>query len=190
LTEREEDTGIRGDEGEGEPWIELIDRVDSPNFSKLFRNIVLAAGLLHLRESSESALRDLETIVRETDKFSKRITLAKDKHPEVKVLTSIESNLGEFSLQTEGFHKALLASELRGELELLSLSLLLSRSPSHESKARKDNLAKRVTRLARFIKARDERLKETEVRSSDDAPAKEEHRREEHNGASGADTNT
>lgn len=146
--------------------------------------------MLHLRESSESALSDLQTIIRETSKFSERIASAKEKHPEVKVLKSIESNLGEFSLQTEGFHKALLASELRGELELLSLSLFLSRSRSPEGKVLKDNLAKRITKLARHIKLKDKRLKEIELGSSDDALKKDEHKRVEDNGASRASTNT
>ena len=167
-----------GDEKEEEPWIELIDRIDSSDFSKLFRNMVLVAGLLHLRENSESALMDLQTIIKETNKFSQRITSAKEKHPEVKVLKSIESNLEEFSLQTEGFNNALIASELRGELELLSLSLLLSRPPSPESTIRKAKLAKMITRLAHHMKSRNERPKETYLLSLSESLTKDEGNRE------------
>jgi hypothetical protein len=185
LTGDEKDANIiANDEGE-EPWIELLDRIDSSNFSKLFRNMVLTAGLLHLRKSSESALRDLQTIIQETSKFSQRIASATEKHPEVKVLKSIESNLGEFSTQTEGFHKALLASEMRGELELLSLSLLISRSASPGSIVWKAKLAKRITRLARHMKLKDERLKEKYLLSPGESFTKEDGSRERDKGNSG-----
>jgi hypothetical protein len=178
LTGRAENIDLKGSERQEEPWIELIDRVDSSDFSKLFRNLVLVAGLLYLRESSESARIDLQTIIQETSKFSKRIASAREKHPEVKVLESIEGNLGEFSVQTEGFNKALLASELREELELLSLSLLLSRSPSSEGMRRKVSLAKKVTKLARHMKIRDERLEEKDSLSKMQLLMKRESSRE------------
>jgi hypothetical protein len=175
LPERQEEIDNRyGEEEEAEPWIETIDRIDSTDFSRLFRNTVLLAGLLHLRDDSLSALKDLETIIQETESFSRRIASAKEKHPEVDILRSIEKNIGEFSIQTGGFHNALVASELRGELELLSLSLVLSRSPSPESRMWKTNLAKKITRLARHLKLKDDGLKERNPLSSGESPAMEE----------------
>jgi hypothetical protein len=167
---------------EGESWIELIDRIDSSDFSKLFRNMVLVAGLLHLRESSESALADLRTIIRETSKFSQRITRARGKHPEVAVLKSIESNLGEFSSQTDGFQKALIASELRSELELLSLSLVLSRSPSARSMVRKAKLSRRIKKLARYMKSKDKRTSEKYLLSPVEQLTRKEDEQEDRSG--------
>ncbi|WXG44460.1 MAG: hypothetical protein WED04_10565 [Promethearchaeati archaeon SRVP18_Atabeyarchaeia-1] len=165
MSERK-DEDFSGEIEREEPWVDLLDRIDSTNFSRLFRDIVLVAGLLHLREAGECAMKDLQVIIQETESFSKRITFAKQKHPEVDILSSIQSNLGEFSVQTCGFEKALLASELREELELLSLCLLLSRSRRPEGRTRKHNLARRLTKLARRIKIKDDVLREAESRKS------------------------
>jgi hypothetical protein len=174
--------GIAEEDREDLWWEEVLKNIDSSRFSKLFRNIVLITGLLRLREGGEAALDDLETIMKETGKFSKRIGSARNRHPEVKILQQLEGNLTEFSYRTDTFHKALLASELRGELELLSLSLLLSRSSSPESRALRVKFANRLVRLARKIKLGEEQLKKVSMPatvSQTPDEAQEEQKRDE-----------
>lgn len=159
-------------------WEGVLKNIDSSRFSKLFRNMVLITGLLRLREGGEAAIGDLETIMKETEKFSKRIGSARNRHPETKILEQLEGNLTEFSYRTDTFHKALLASELRGELELLSLSLSLSRSSSAESRALRVKFANRLVRLARKIKLGEEELKKVSVPSSVSPTPSENHKEE------------
>jgi hypothetical protein len=160
-------------------WEEVLENIDSSRFSKLFRNIVLITGLLHFREGGEAALDDLETIMKETGKFSKRIGSARNRHPEATILEQLEGNLTEFSYRTDAFHKALLASELRGELELLSLSLLLSRSSSPQSRALRVKFANRLVRLARKFKLGEEELKKVSIPTSASQSPSDEGRAEE-----------
>jgi hypothetical protein len=155
VSRRESENEIEDDEGRW--WEDILQHIDSTRFSSLFRNLVLATGLLRLREGSEGALRDLETIISETERYSNRMSSAKNAHPEVRLLEAIEKNLTEFSLQTNDFRNALLASELRMELELTSLCLLLSKSKSPEGRARKINLARKLKRLARHIRMKEGR---------------------------------
>jgi hypothetical protein len=140
-------------------WEEALKNIDTSHFSRSFRNLVLLTGLLRLREGNEEAISDLETIMKETGKFSKRIGSARNRHPKAKILEQLEGNLSEFSYKTDSFHKAMLASELRGELELLSLTLLLSRFSSAESRLLRTRFANRLVRLARKIKLGEEELK-------------------------------
>lgn len=156
-------------------WEDVLKNIDSSRFSKPFRNMVLITGLLRLREGGEAAIGDLETIMKETAKFSKRIGSARNRHPEAKILEQLEGNLTEFSYRTDTFHKALLASELRGELELLSLSLLLSRSSSTESRALRVKFANRLVRLAHKIKLGEEELKKVSTPSSVSPTPSEDH---------------
>jgi hypothetical protein len=140
-------------------WEGVLKSIDTSHFSRSFRNLVLLTGLLRLREGNEEAIGDLEIIMEETGKFSKRIGSARNRHPEAKILEQLEGNLTEFSYRTDSFHKAMLAGELRGELELLSLTLLLSRSSSAESRVLRTRFANRLVRLARKIKLGEEELK-------------------------------
>jgi chromosome segregation ATPase len=153
------------EEEEEAQWGELLARVDFSRFSKFFRSLVLLAGLLRLRESSEAALRDLRGITSETEAYSKRISSAKSMHPEARILEAIQRNLQEFSSQTQNFQDALQSSELRMELELLALSLRLSRSTSSETKAERIRLTRRITKLARYIRAKEEKSKELDILS-------------------------
>ena len=148
-----------GEDKEDLWWEDTLRNIDSAHFSRSFRNLVLLTGLLRLREGNDEAISDLETIMKETGKFSKRISSARNRHPEAKILEQLEGNLTEFSYRTDSFHKAMLASELRGELELLSLSLLLSRSSSAEKRALRTRFSNRLVRLARKIKLGEEELK-------------------------------
>jgi hypothetical protein len=159
-------------------WEEVLKNIDSSRFSKLFRDIVLITGLLRLREGGQAAIDDLETIMKETDKYSRRIGSARSRHPEAKILGQLEGNLTEFSNRTDTFYKALLASALRGELELLSLSLLLSRSSSRESRALRVRFANRLVRLARKIKLGEEELKKVSIPSSASPAPCEDHKEE------------
>lgn len=122
-------------------------------------------GITSLARRERSALRDLDTIINETERYSNRMNSAKNAHPEVKLLEAIEKNLTEFSLQTNDFRNALLTSELRMELELASLSLLLSKSKSPERRTRKINLARKLTKLARRIRLKEGRSKDLEANS-------------------------
>nr|MDO8135735.1 hypothetical protein [Candidatus Njordarchaeum guaymaensis] len=162
--ERTRKKEVEGEEEE-EQWGELLARFDVSRLSRLFRNLVLLAGLLRLRESSEAALDDLRVIMGETEEYSKRISSAMGMHPEAKILEAIQGNLDEFSSQTQNFQKALQSSELRIELELLALSLQLSRSTSKETKARKARLAHKVTKLAQHIRSKEEESKELDLLS-------------------------
>jgi hypothetical protein len=148
-----------GDEEEEEQWGELLAVVDSSRFSSLFRNLVLLSGLLRLHESSEVALSDLQTIMGETQAYSKRVSSASLLHPEVKILEAIQGNLQDFSSQTLDFQSALESSELRIELELMSLCLQLSRSVSPEVKEKKDKFAHKLTKLAQHIRSKEEESK-------------------------------
>jgi len=150
-------------DGEDQWWEEILKSIDSSHMSRSFRNIVLLTGLLRLREGNEEAISDLETIMNETGKFSKRIGSARNRHPEARILEQLEGNLTEFSYRTDSFHKAMLASELRGELELLSLSLLLSRSSSAEKRALRARFSNRLVRLARKIKLGEDELKKISI---------------------------
>ena len=151
-------------------WEEMLKSIDSSHFSRSFRNIVLLTGLLRLREGNEEAISDLETIMKETSKFSKRIGSARNRHPEAGILEQLEGNLTDFSYRTDSFHKAMVASELRGELELLSLSLLLSRCSSAEKKVLRARFSNRLVRLARKIKLGEDELKKISIPSSDSQP--------------------
>jgi hypothetical protein len=153
------------EEEEEAQWGELLARIDFSRFTRFFRSLVLLAALLHLRESSEAALGDLRSITSETEAYSKRINSAKSMHPEARILEAIQRNLKEFSSQTQGFQNALQGSELRMELELLALSLKLSRFSSSENKARKIRFVNRITKLAKFIRAKEERSKELNLLS-------------------------
>jgi hypothetical protein len=156
---RDELSQIAEEAKEDSWWEEALKNIDSSRLSKSFRNLVLLTGLLRLREGNEEAISDLEAIMRETGKFSKRIGSARNRHPEARILEQLEGNLSEFSNRTDSFHKTMLASELRGELELLSLTLLLSRSSSAESKVLRTRFANRLVRLARKIKFEEEERK-------------------------------
>jgi hypothetical protein len=160
-------------------WEEVLRNIDSSHFSKLFRNTVLITGLLRLREGNEAAIGDLETIMKETTKFSKRIGSAIHRHPEAKILEQLEGNLTDFTYRTDIFHKAMLASELRGELELLSLSLLLSRSSSPGKRVLRTRFANRLVRFARRIKLGEEELKKISIPTSVSQSPGEEHQGEE-----------
>jgi hypothetical protein len=157
--------GRKETEEEEAQWGELLARIDFSRLSKFFRSLVLLAGLLRLRESSEAALGDLRGIMSETESYSKRISSAKSMHPEARILEAIQRNLQEFSSQTQNFQDALQSSELRMELELLALSLRLSRSTSSETKAEKIRLTRRITKLARHIRAKEEKSKELDLLS-------------------------
>jgi hypothetical protein len=147
-------------------WEEILKSIDSSRMSRTFRNIVLLTGLLRLREGNEEAITDLETIMKETGKFSRRIGSARSRHPEARILEQLEGNLNEFSNRTDSFHKAMLASELRGELELLSLSLLLSRSSSAEKRILRARFSNRLVKLARKIELGEDELKKISMPSS------------------------
>lgn len=151
-------------------WEEILKSTDSSHMSRSFRNIVLLTGLLRLREGNGEAISDLETIMKETSKFSKRIVSARNRHPEAGILQQLEGNLAEFSYKTDSFHKAMLASELRGELELLSLSLLLSRSHSKEKRVLRARFSNRLVRLARKIKLGEDELRKISTPPSDSQP--------------------
>jgi len=146
-------------EEEEENWGELLARIDASRFSMLFRNLVLLAGLLRLRESSAVVLYDLRVIMRETEKYLKRISSARGLHPEVRILETIQGNLVDFSSQSQDFQKALTSSELRIELELLSLSLQLSKSVSPEIKEKKARFARKLTKLAQHMRSQEEESK-------------------------------
>jgi hypothetical protein len=153
------------EEDEETQWGELLARIDVSRFSKFFRNLVLLAGLLRLRESSETALKDLGGIMSETEAYSKRINSAKSMHPEARILEAIQRNLQEFSSQTQNFQNALQSSGLRMELELLALSLRMSRSTSPETKAGKTRFTRRITKLAKYMRAKEEKSKELDILS-------------------------
>jgi hypothetical protein len=148
-------------------WEEILKNIDSSHMSRTFRNIVLLTGLLRLREGNEEAISDLETIIKETSKFSRRIVSARSRHPEASILEQLEGNLTEFSYRTDSFHKTMLASELRGELELLSLSLLLSSSFSAEKRILRARFSNRLVKLARKIKLGEDELKKISMPPSD-----------------------
>lgn len=164
---------IAGQNKEDLWWEEVLKNIDSSRFSKSFRNLVLLTGLLRLRAGNEEAISDLETIMKETGRFSKRIGSARNRHPEARILEQLEGNLTEFSYRTDSFHKAMLASELRGELELLSLTLLLSRYSSAETKVLRTRFANRLVRLARKIKLGEEELKKISIQQPEPQPVDE-----------------
>jgi hypothetical protein len=155
--------GFTDKDEEDEQWGELLARVDSSRFTRLFRDLVLLAGLLRLRESSEAALIDLETIMGETEAYSKRIGSARDLHPEVKILKAIQGNIKDFSSQTLDFQKALTSSQLRVDLELLSLSLEVSNSNSSLTRDKKSRFARKLTKLAKRLRSKEEESKLTNL---------------------------